>query len=93
MREVHPDDKFPDETKDEEEVMAQEYEYPAEAPDPFDPEYVDVTNAITLMRIYDVLMAQYMADHPERGVKLYEIHAKGGLMGPPPAFDPEEVRG
>jgi hypothetical protein len=83
MQEVPGDDQFP--TNDP---------GPAESRtiDPFHPEAVGITSAITLMRIYDVVMAQFLADYPESARRLLQIHASGGLMGPPPGFDPSQTR-
>lgn len=59
--------------------------------DPFSPENVPVVEAITLLRCYDALMGILDALNPEEARKLHEVHAKGGMMGPPPGFDPAEV--
>jgi hypothetical protein len=59
--------------------------------DPFSPENVQVVIAITNLRIYDALMAMFTADHPLAAKRLVELHERGGLMSPPPGFDPDEV--
>lgn len=44
---------------------------------------------IMLMRIYDVLISQFMVEHAEEAEKLYYLHLNGGFLNPPPAYDPE----
>lgn len=59
--------------------------------DPFSPENVGVVQTITLLRIYDVMLADFVEKHPKAGQRLMEKHAKGGFFAPPPAFNPDEV--
>jgi hypothetical protein len=90
MREVSRDDKWenePDEAPMEDPRLDKE----TAAEDPFSPENVGVVQTITLLRIYDVLIADFMARYPKAGEKLMERHARGGFMAPPPAFNPDEV--
>lgn len=56
-----------------------------------DPQKVAAGTLITLMRIYDVLMAQLLLTNEEVYIKTYELHARGGLMAPLPNFNPEEL--
>ena len=58
--------------------------------DPFSPENAPAFTLITLMRIYDVLMAQFNASNPDAAAKLVELHAKGKLLGSFPWLDPDE---
>lgn len=46
---------------------------------------------IVLMRIYDILMSDFILNNPEEGSKLYELHAAGGFLNPPPAYDASKI--
>lgn len=46
---------------------------------------------ILLMRIYDVLIADFSVRYPEEGTKLQNKHAEGGLVGSVLAFDPDKM--
>ena len=46
---------------------------------------------LTLLRIYDVLMAQYRAQDPEAAERLETLHAAGGLGAPMPNFVTENI--
>jgi hypothetical protein len=89
LKEVPRDEKWNTEAGDEQPTEWQGEHNPNM--DPFSPENVGVVQAITLLRIYDVLLAGFMQKYPVAGKRLMEKHAKGGFMAPPPAFNPEEV--
>lgn len=46
---------------------------------------------IIQMRIYDVLMSQFMLSHPEEADKLYNLHCEGGFLNPAPSYDPTKI--
>ena len=46
---------------------------------------------ITILRLYDTLMAMYHADHPEEAERLYKLHQNGGFGSPLPHFDPRNI--
>ena len=46
---------------------------------------------IVLMRIYDILMSQFMLENPKDGEKLYELHKRGGLLMPEVDYQPSEI--
>ena len=54
--------------------------------DPFSPENIGILHFVTLSRIYDVLMADLGERNPEVMNRIFEVHASGGLVGPPPDF-------
>lgn len=58
--------------------------------DPFSPTNAPALQLLTLMRIYDVLMAKLAAEHPMAAEKLDEIHSNGKLMGSLPWLDMED---
>lgn len=62
-----------------------------DAGDPFSPGNIPIVQNITLLRIYDVLMAILTSMDEDAAEKLFDLHERGGLMTPPPGFDPEEV--
>lgn len=90
MKEVPRDNKW-DGTKEPDGEQVSDGTAPVESDDPFAPGNVEVVTAITLLRIYDVMLADFMARHPQAGGRLMEKHARGGFMAPPPAFNPNEV--
>lgn len=57
----------------------------------FDEGQASDMSTILLMRIYDVLLCEFLLSHPEEGIKMHDLHAKGGLLGPMIALDPEEM--
>lgn len=57
--------------------------------DALDPSNAAVVQTITLMRIYDVLMGILTSSDAEAAAKLADFHARGGLITPPPAYDPD----
>lgn len=82
LKEVEPDNKW--NTEDEYDPTL----------DPFGTtENREIVNNITLLRIYDILMSQLTASHPEQAKQLFELHERGGLLCPPPKFEPSEVYG
>lgn len=102
MREVPRDNKWeqPEDPRDtdpawpvEDEGEKGHDESPVEGvnDDPFSPENTGVVQTITLLRIYDVMLADFVERHPKAGKKLLERHARGGFLAPPPAFNPDEV--
>lgn len=76
MKEVEPDDKWGDASEEK---------------DPFHPDFAHIVQNITLMRIYDALMTILTDSNPEAASRLLELHRRGGLITPPPGFDPEAV--
>ena len=79
MKEVEPDNKWTEEAGVE------------PSPDPFHPSNIDVVANITLLRIYDVLAAMLTSMDERAAERLMDLHAKGGLMAPAPAYDPRAV--
>jgi len=57
---------------------------PTEDNDPLSDKNVHTVNAITLMRIYDVLSALLTSVAPDEAEALLEAHADGKLIGPMP---------
>lgn len=57
----------------------------------FDPSQATDMQTILLMRIYDVLIADFCIRHPHEGTKLQNKHAEGGLVGSTLAFDPDKM--
>lgn len=90
MKEVSPDDKW---TNMEDEVSAPEAqgENVEEAEDLFSPKNIGIVQTITLLRIYDILMAEFMDSNPAAASRMLERHKHGGTFTPPPAFDPEQM--
>ncbi len=52
--------------------------------DPFSPEGAHIASLITLMRIYDTLMALLTEKDADAARKLIEAHSNGYLLGPMP---------
>jgi len=46
---------------------------------------------LTLLRIYDVLMAMYREDNPAGAERLETLHREGGLGAPIPNFNPINI--
>ncbi len=46
---------------------------------------------LTLLRIYDTLMAMYAESNLEAANRLYSLHQAGGLGSPMPNFDPANL--
>ena len=76
MREVEPDNQWDDDGGSQ---------------DPFHESNIAVVQNITLLRIYDVLAAMLTSMDEVAARRLLELHQRGGLMAPPPAYDPAEV--
>jgi len=55
--------------------------------DAFGPEVAPGLTLVTLMRIYDVLMAQYRLSSPEGAKRLHDLHAEGKILGSLPYLD------
>lgn len=49
-------------------------------------EEIKVAQFITLLRIYDVLMAMYTEQNPEGSDELLKLHKEGNLLGSSPAM-------
>lgn len=73
MKEVEPDDKWPDEPNGE----------PL-----FSEEEINLINMVTNLRIYDALMALLRATDKHAADTLHDIHERGGLLGAEPKLDP-----
>lgn len=61
--------------------------------DPFDPDNVGAFQLIAMMRLYDVLMAIYREDAPEKAERLERIHSEGKTLGSFPWLDLSEEAG
>jgi hypothetical protein len=61
--------------------------------DPFNDGQEGVVQSLTQMRIYDALLLILRKISPEEAEYLIELHARGGLFGPAPHFDPTQVVG
>lgn len=48
---------------------------------------------ILLMRMYDIMMSQFMLEYPEEGEKLYNLHAEGGFLNPTIGYDQSKIIG
>lgn len=59
---------------------------------PFGPNEAPGINLVVNMRIYDVLMAIYTHLNAQGAQDLMNIHAKGGILGTLPLFDPDLIR-
>lgn len=46
---------------------------------------------LTLLRIYDTLMALYAETAPDKAARLYNLHKEGGLGSPMPNFQIENL--
>lgn len=46
---------------------------------------------LTLLRIYDVLMALYKESNPQAAERLETLHRAGGIGAPIPNFDPNNI--
>lgn len=57
----------------------------------FDPSQATDMQTILLMRIYDVLIADFCVRYPAEGSKLQAKHAEGGLVGAVLSFNPEKM--
>lgn len=57
--------------------------------DPFSQENAPGLSLIVLMRIYDVVMAQYMATNRDKAIDLFNLHAEGKILGSLPSLDLE----
>jgi hypothetical protein len=65
--------------------------FPAEESyDPFAASNVHQAQLIVLLRIYDLLAVQGLSVNPEATRPILELHARGGIMSPPPYFIPPE---
>ena len=53
----------------------------------FGPETAPGLTLVTLMRIYDVLLAQYRLSSPEGAKRLHDLHAEGKILGSLPYLD------
>lgn len=59
--------------------------------DPFAPQNAPGLSLIVLMRIYDVMLAQFREENPEGAKRLRELHAQGKILGPLPSIDLDEA--
>lgn len=83
MKEVDPIKGLTDLANQESAVEA------VENTDPFSLQYAPGLSLIILMRIYDVVMAQYREVDPEKAKLLLKYHAEGKIVGPMPYLDME----
>lgn len=58
-----------------------------EPKDVFDNDTSQVVQSIMLMRIYDMLTCIARGINPTEAQSVYEAHAAGKILGPPPSFD------
>ena len=56
---------------------------PDERPDAADQDAL----LLTMLRVYDTLMALYAESNPEKAARLYTLHKEGGLGSPMPNFN------